>query len=88
MRTPPPTVPGIAEANSKPRRPAARARCRQVAFVAPPPATEVPSVVSRHRGEFAPEAQDERLEPLVGDEHVRAEPDRLDREPLGVGRRQ
>ena len=39
MRTPPPAVPGIAEANSKPPRPASRARCRQTAFGAPPPAT-------------------------------------------------
>ena len=36
--TPPPTVPGMAQANSKPPRPASRARWRQTAFVAPPPA--------------------------------------------------
>ena len=40
--TPPPTVPGIAHANSKPPRPAARTRCRQTAFAAPPPATARP----------------------------------------------
>ena len=38
MRTPPPAVPGIAHANSSPPRPAARARWRHTAFVAPPPA--------------------------------------------------
>ena len=37
--TPPPTVPGIAHANSNPPSPAARTRWRQTAFAAPPPAT-------------------------------------------------
>ncbi len=37
--TPPPTVPGIAHANSKPPSSASRARCRQTALAAPPPAT-------------------------------------------------
>src|SRR5256714_142206 len=37
IHTPPPTVPGMAHANSKPPRPAARARCRATAFAAPPP---------------------------------------------------
>ena len=39
IRTPPPAVPGIADANSNPPRPAARARWRHTAFAAPPPAT-------------------------------------------------
>ena len=42
--TPPPAVPGIAHANSKPPSPAARARWRQTAFVAPPPARSVVAV--------------------------------------------
>ena len=40
IRTPPPAVPGIAQANSRPPSPAPRARCRQTAFVAPPPAMQ------------------------------------------------
>src|SRR5262245_2142543 len=37
IRTPPPAVPGMAQANSRPPSPASRARCRQTAFAAPPP---------------------------------------------------
>ena len=84
MRTPPPAVPGIADANSSPPSPASRARCRQTAFFAPPPATSV-SPSTRAPGELAFEPEDERVDALVGGEHVRAEPDRLDRDALGGG---
>jgi hypothetical protein len=46
IRTAPPTVPGIAHANSNPPRPAARARWRQTARAAPPPPRRTPSPVS------------------------------------------
>ncbi len=69
--------PGIAQANSSPPRPAARARCRQTAFVAPPPAGErLP--VDLDGGEVALQAQDERVDAVVRCEHVRPEPDRHD----------
>ena len=77
MRTPPPAVPGIADANSKPPRPAARARWRQTAFVAPPPATSTSPSTSRG-GELARELQHERVDAVVVHEQVRAEADRLD----------
>ena len=74
IQTPPPAVPGIAQANSKPPRPASRARWRQTAFVAPPPATSTsPSTVDR--GELAREPEHERVDAVVGGEQVRAEPD-------------
>ena len=58
-----------------PPSPAARARWRQTAFGAPPPAT---STVPAHldRRELALEPDDERVDPGVGREQVRAEPDR------------
>ena len=61
IHTPPPAVPGIAQANSKPPRPAARARCRQTAFVAPPPATSTPSPPPCVR-QLAREPQHERVD--------------------------
>ena len=71
MRTPPPAVPGIAEANSKPPSPASRARCRQTALAAPPPATSiVPSTrasasspASRSTSASTPSSCTSRFEP-------------------------
>ena len=73
-------MPGIAEANSKPAE-AGRARPVQAGGVGRPAAGDERLALDRDRRELARQPQDERVDARVGGEHVRAEPDRLDREP-------
>ena len=76
---PPPIVPGMAQANSKPPSPAARARCRQTAFAAP--AADAHDVAVDLDGrELAAELEDERVDTVVGGEQIRAEADDRDGE--------
>ena len=71
MRTPAPAVPGIAHANSRPPRPASRARCRHTAFVAPPPARRTTPSIStaassssrRSTSASTPSSETSRFEP-------------------------
>ena len=66
--------PGSRRRTRSPPNPASRARCRQTAFVAPPPARS--SVPSAFASASSPcETQHERVHAGVGAEHVRAEPD-------------
>ena len=76
IRTPPPAVPGIAQANSRPPRPAARARWRQTAFVAPPPArSSSPSTrPPRARPRAGGRARRRRRPPRAGSSRARPSP--------------
>ena len=60
-------VPGIAQANSKPPSPAALARCRQTAFVAPPPASSRISSACDQTGSSKRAASSRRMVPPEGD---------------------
>ena len=80
MRAPPPAVPGIAAANSKPPSPAARPV--EADGVRRPAAGDQRLPFDPCLGESPGELQHERVDTVVVDEQVRAEPDRLDRDPL------
>jgi hypothetical protein len=69
----------MAQANSKPPRPAARTRCRQTAL-ARASAGQQPLSLDLRLGELAAELEHEPVEAVVGDEQVRAEPDRRHRQ--------
>ena len=77
IQTAPPTVPGMAHANSKPPSPAARARWRQTASGAPPPASRPSSAAAA--ASSPPSLSASPWEAAVGHEQVRPEPDRRDR---------
>ena len=68
-------------------RPASRARCRQTASGAPPPAVKrrlsLRSIPGLRVGERAGQLEDEAVEPVVGDEEVRPETDDGDRRAPG-----
>ena len=81
MRTPPPAVPGIAHANSKPPRPAA-SRPMEADRVGGTTACDEEIAVHIDCGELSGEPNDERVDSVVGREQIRPEADRNHRQTL------
>ena len=81
MRTPPPAVPGDRGGELEPAEPRV-ARAVEADRVRRAAAGDQRLALDPRLGELALEPQDERVDAVVGDEQVRAEPDRLDRDAL------